>query len=236
MELALFSAMVAFTCEEHSVFWSIENPRNSRLWDFDPISELRTLDSTIEVLTVHCSFMSGPFYLKPTRILTNLCALSYLESGCSQDHVHTVLEGRESFVASDGVRRSRNRTAGAGAYPARLCQAWALAARLAAPPLARGLERPALDTVLLSRISHGSADRSTGASRRSSSRFARRTQSTSDLWPGAAGDESCGLQKRYDHLRPFIVFGQDSNLEVERKRAAKRGRGKLGRWPSVARL
>jgi hypothetical protein len=41
---------------------------------------------------------------------------------------------------------------------------------------------------------------------------------------------------RFDYLRPYIVFGQDTNLEVERKKAAKRSAGKLGRWPQVARL
>eukprot|EP00959_Pyramimonas_sp_CCMP1952_P063139 1319538-Pyramimonas_sp.AAC.1 len=34
--LALFSCRVAYECSRNGVFWSIENPRSSRLWDFDP--------------------------------------------------------------------------------------------------------------------------------------------------------------------------------------------------------
>jgi hypothetical protein len=235
VELALFSAVVAHTCEQHAVFWSIENPRNSRLWDFDPIAELNALDSTVMVETVHCAYQTSPFHLKPTKILTNFRSLESLSASCPGGHTHRVLEGQERFLDSQGVWRSRCRTSGAGAYPPRLCQAWAHAAGFAAPATARGEGLHPFDSVLTERIQNGLAVRSTVKKHVKAGCVARQVHAPSDVGFDTPAD-GCERQMRFDYLRPYIVFGQDTNLEVERKKAAKRSAGKLGRWPQVARL
>ncbi|CAK0907206.1 unnamed protein product, partial [Prorocentrum cordatum] len=112
------------------LFWT------SRLWDFDPVRELTNLPDVIQIFLVHCSY--GAPHLKRTKILANFFALSSLSSECSRDHTHVELRGFETVTLPSGARVRRNRTAGAGAYPRRLCKAWAHAAALTAPAGARG--------------------------------------------------------------------------------------------------
>ena len=230
--LALFSCRVAYECSRNGVFWSIENPRTSRLWDFDPVRELGDLPDVFRVLFVHCSY--GSSHLKPTALLTNFFALSSLASVCSRDHTHVELRGFESVTLPSGVRVSRNRTAGAGAYPRALCTAWARAASMTAPAGARGSPDAPDEGDLEVRLRD--------AARRPASRVherlrpaRQRLQAEPDLGLVAAADPDA-LESRYDHLRPFIVFGQDSNLEAARKRAARAQRGPKGRWPALPRL
>eukprot|EP00959_Pyramimonas_sp_CCMP1952_P410936 8611657-Pyramimonas_sp.AAC.1 len=71
--LALSSCRVAYECSRSGVFWSIENPRSSRLWDFDPVRELAGLPDIFRVLFVRCS--NGASHLKPTALLANFFAL-----------------------------------------------------------------------------------------------------------------------------------------------------------------
>ena len=98
--------------------------------------ELANPPDVIRVFFVHCSYKVS--HLKPTTILTNFFALSSLASVCSKDHAHVELRGFESVTLPSGARVSRNRTAGAGAYPRALCAAWARAAAMTAPASARG--------------------------------------------------------------------------------------------------
>ncbi|CAK0791995.1 unnamed protein product, partial [Prorocentrum cordatum] len=208
--LALFSCRVAYECSRNGVFWSIENPRSSRLWDFDPVRELTDLPDVVRVCLVRCSY--GASHMKPTAILTNLSALSSLAPVCSRDHSRVELGGFETVTLPSGARVSRNRAAGAGAYPRSLCQAWALAAGMSAPAVARnGPDAP--DGGDLEARLRDAARRPASRARERLRPARQRLQAEPDLGLAGAAD-SDGLESRYDHLRPFIVFGQDSNLEA----------------------
>ncbi|CAK0888070.1 unnamed protein product, partial [Prorocentrum cordatum] len=195
--------------------------QTSRLWDFDPVRELTNLPDVIQIFLVHCSY--GAPHLKRTKILTNFFALSSLSSECSRDHTHVELRGFETVTLPSGARVRRNRTAGAGAYPRRLCKAWAQAAALTAPAGARG-DLDAADGGDLEAQLRDASQRPASRARERLRPARQRLQAEPDLGLSAAADPDT-LESRYDHLRPFIVFGQDSNLEAARKQAARAKRG-----------
>ncbi|CAK0875914.1 unnamed protein product [Prorocentrum cordatum] len=197
------------------LFWT------SRLWDFDPVRELTNLPDVIQIFLVHCSY--GAPHLKRTKILANFFALSSLSSECSRDHTHVELRGFETVTLPSGARVRRNRTAGAGAYPRRLCKAWAQAAALTAPAGARG-DLDAADGGDLEAQLRDASQRPASRARERLRPARQRLQAEPDLGLSAAADPDA-LESRYDHLRPFIVFGQDSNLEAARKQAARAKRG-----------
>lgn len=118
-ELAFFSAEVAMLCNSLGVGWSIENPQSSRLWEFDAISQLRSLPGVSQVHFPMCAF--GENYKKPTMLLTNCNSLSQLSRQCMHTKHAEVLKGRVRNPAKGWV----NRTSLAGAYPDKLCDRWA---------------------------------------------------------------------------------------------------------------
>ncbi|CAK0801165.1 unnamed protein product, partial [Prorocentrum cordatum] len=198
------------------LFWT------SRLWDFDPVRELTNLPDVIQIFLVHCSY--GAPHLKRTKILNFF--LSSLSSECSRDHTHVELRGFETVTLPSGARVRRNRTAGAGAYPRGLCKAWAQAAALTAPAGARG-DLNAADGGDLEAQLRDASQRPASRARERLRPARQRLQAEPDLGLSAAADPDA-LESRYDHLRPFIVFGQDSNLEAARKQAARAKRGPKG--------
>ena len=88
VEFAL-SASLCHILSRRGCYWSVENPRTSRLWNFDPIARLRGLANVVEV-NFDMS-MYGTAYRKPIRILTNLEALQSLGDQPRIRHKHSVL-------------------------------------------------------------------------------------------------------------------------------------------------
>ena len=120
--LALFTARAIRLCIACNVFFSLENPQTSRLWEFGPIHDILKNPKTHFFVLHMCGW--GTPYKKPTAILTNMLALKQLIRKCTRDHEHVALRGSERVVV-DGKVCNRNRATGAGAYPPLLCDAWA---------------------------------------------------------------------------------------------------------------
>ena len=120
--LALFTARICEAVSDLNLFFSIENPKTSRLWEFTPISNLLKLRNVRMVHFDLCQY--GRPYRKSTSLMTNMPVLDSLARKCTRDHVHTILVGRER-VWTGGRWEWKNRTAGAGAYPPDLANAWA---------------------------------------------------------------------------------------------------------------
>ena len=133
--LALFTARAIRVCLRLGIFFTLENPQSSRLWDFGPIKDIFKHRGVFFFTTHMCAW--GSAYKKPTSILTNLEQLCRLQAKCNKGHKHVPLRGIEA-VYVDGKATSRNRTAGAGAYPHLLCAAWARELRAIAPSEAWG--------------------------------------------------------------------------------------------------
>ena len=133
--LALFTARAIRLCIACNIFFTLENPQTSRLWEFGPIHDLFRNPKTHFFVLHMCGW--GAPYKKPTGILTNMTALERLVRKCTRDHEHVALRGTERVVL-DGQLRTRNRTAGAGAYPPALCDAWAQILKAQSPPEGRG--------------------------------------------------------------------------------------------------
>ena len=128
--LALFTARALRLCLALNIKFSVENPQNSRLWEFGPINDILAHKSVYLMTTHMCAW--GMNYKKPTSIMTNFEALLQLQARCKGGHVHEQLRGSQT-VEIDGKRVTRNRTAAAGAYPWLLCEAWARVVKQEAP-------------------------------------------------------------------------------------------------------
>ena len=122
LELALFSIELIVTCIRYGVKWSLENPRNSRLFDLPVLApHLQRRD----VIKVHLDFCRyGEPYKKPTIIFTNHLELQLLERQCNHKKHAVVLRGSE-VVTEGNSRQSVPKTRAAGAYPLLLVERWA---------------------------------------------------------------------------------------------------------------
>lgn len=133
--LAIFSSRIAKLMNSLGLKWSIENPRSSRLWDFHPIKSLFSLHGVQFVSWDMCEYEVA--HKKPTGLLTNIPSLAILARKCSGQHAHSQLRGTER-VQVEGRTVTRNKTAGAGAYPFALARTWAEAVAGQAPANAQG--------------------------------------------------------------------------------------------------
>ncbi|CAE8638853.1 unnamed protein product, partial [Polarella glacialis] len=131
VELALFSVAVARLASSLNIWWSIENPRSSRLWNFHPVSELLQLPHTHWFHWDMCMYDSPN--KKPTATMTNCPSLAGLARACQGGHKHVVLRGTERVRLPDGLTVTRNKTAGAGVYPANRSRLSAMPLELRAP-------------------------------------------------------------------------------------------------------
>lgn len=133
---ALFTAVVIRLALSLGIRFSLENPQSSRLWRFGPIETIFK-DKRIHFFSFHlCQY--GAAYKKATSIMTNTKEFETLVNICSGGHKHLQLRGSER-VKIDGEYVTRNRTAGAGAYPSHLCNDWAQVCRRIAPSDAVGI-------------------------------------------------------------------------------------------------
>ncbi|CAE8693926.1 unnamed protein product [Polarella glacialis] len=217
VELALFSVAVARLASSLNIWWSIENPRSSRLWNFHPVSELLQLPHTHWFHWDMCMYDSPN--KKPTATMTNCPSLAGLARACQGGHKHMVLRGTERVRLLDGLTVTRNKTAGAGVYPVPLCRRWCSLATSLCPAGAFG-------------------DSSSGFKGESDSALSHAARAASSSVHGLAMPHE-QTQKRADHdflgnpcyraqrYREPIIFGQHSNAEAESGLASSSKRGRV---------
>ncbi|CAK0821987.1 unnamed protein product, partial [Prorocentrum cordatum] len=135
-------------CRRPGIYWTIENPLRSALWDHPLVRPLKLPQSVFVDLDM-CEF--GAHYRKPTGLLGAPPGLSQLHRCCQGGHYHDFLEGKIYAVppsspqttaasaprAAARPARAAWRTALAGAYLPGTCRAWAAISAGAAPRGAR---------------------------------------------------------------------------------------------------
>lgn len=123
VELALFSAEVIQTCNAHGVQYSIENPRFSKLFGFEPLT--KAIASGMHFVVDFDMCMYGEPFRKCTRIVTSCKELQQLSNKCCHRRHEVWLKGKVKVEGADHLPRFVNRTALAGAYPKALTDKFA---------------------------------------------------------------------------------------------------------------
>ena len=136
--LAVNSIRIAHAQIDSGNYFSIENPKSSMLWKFEPMLDLMSRSFLVDF--DQCSYglclesmVKDPrrafpnprgqnTVKKPTSLLTNMEALKSLERTCSCSSKHVPRMGGVS--TKHGYKKL---SALAGAYPQPLCRKWALA-------------------------------------------------------------------------------------------------------------
>ncbi|CAE8678756.1 unnamed protein product, partial [Polarella glacialis] len=216
VELALFSVAVARLASSLNIWWSIENPRSSRLWHFHPVSELLQLPHTHWFHWDMCMYDSPN--KKPTATMTNCPSLAGLARACQGGHKHLVLRGTERVRLLDGLTVTRNKTAGAGVYPVPLCRRWCSLATSLCPAGAFGDSSSGFKGESESALSHAAR-----AASSSVHGFAMQHEQTQKRADHDFSGNPCYRAQRYHEP---IIFGQHSNAEAKSGLASfsKRGR------------
>ena len=209
IELGMFSAEVISTCKRFNVHWSLENPRNSRLFELPFLRDELHAPGVHRVDLDFCQY--GEPFKKPTSIFTTYEPLKRLAAACDHKKHQSVLRGSEKVevVSADGIARviTVPRPQRAGAYPCKLAIFWAQIVS----PLCVGKNRDT-DTIA--------------------------SQCEHELWTCSKAAKNCckqipaGSQFGY-HLQQFrqeiptgeaaVVFGQHTAKEaVQRRRRQKK--------------
>ena len=114
-------------CQEHNVAWTLENPRASRIFLWEPLHRFIMRHDCICVYIDYC--MYGMHYMKPTLFVSNRQEFSRLGKLCMGGHHHDVLAG--TVKLNDG--KSLWVTSLASAYPVKLAWSYARVAADIAP-------------------------------------------------------------------------------------------------------
>ena len=123
--MAIRTATLCLEQQAAGGLWSIENPRGSLLWLFEPIADLLKVGFDVDFdqceygLRVGCEAEEG-LIRKATRLRTNAFVLKQLHRQCSGKHAHQRCQGKVWTPSG-----WQNRTTVAGAYPPELCARWA---------------------------------------------------------------------------------------------------------------
>ena len=133
-------------------------PHSSKLFQFAPIARWLAPCHAHEVVWEMCLF--GERYQKRTRLVTTLPALRDLNRTCCWGHVNEILAGQVRITLPSGRQVWHNRTTLAGAYPAKLCAAWARCVASTAPPDCLG-GLPTENAAWLRRLRHAALWRPT---------------------------------------------------------------------------
>lgn len=124
--LAKTVARLCRLLHSNGAYFSIENPKTSRAWQFGPIARL---PSSVDVIIDQCEYNLTPPHessqsnvkiKKPTKIKTNLHCLLQLSRACTKSHEHYPCYGSVK-TAQGWVSVAR----AAGNYPVELCTEWA---------------------------------------------------------------------------------------------------------------
>ena len=124
--------VVCDACQRAGVYYSIENPADSHLFQYSSVRNHVEKYELTNVVFDQCQFQLKPpdstlddqlFVRKRTRLVTNTSALGNLSRKCpgvSPSHRHVCAWGNASVQG-----RSVSRAKAAGVYPYQLCHAWA---------------------------------------------------------------------------------------------------------------
>ena len=132
---ALFSHRVMTLCLRRGIWFSLENPFSSRLWEFLPLRGFFKDDRCHFVRFDMCQY--GMKYKKSTGLLTNAVSFKQLGRLCCGGHKHEQLKG-STRAKVDGKWMHVNKTSLAGAYPPLLVKHWAQVASHSCPSPGRG--------------------------------------------------------------------------------------------------
>ena len=110
-------------CDRYGVFWSLENPQSSRLFDLPPLERVADRWHGNTAILDQCMFglkdpVSEKLYRKRTKFIGSLPGLAGLACICMNEHPH---EHVENSVVWAG--RSIKRSVLAAVYPDKLCVA-----------------------------------------------------------------------------------------------------------------
>lgn len=123
IELALFSCEVIRHCIRNNAPYALENPRSSKLFQFEPLVQAVATGPFRFIQFDMCQY--GEPYQKRTRIVTSVNWLRALERKCNHKSHEVRLKGKVKTLNKKGHPVYVNRTALAGAYP------WSFAVRYA---------------------------------------------------------------------------------------------------------
>ena len=73
-------------CVNRTIYFSVENPGQSFMWDTTPFQKLCGKHQFLEVFFHHCQYGSGR--RKLTKLLHHVPSFQELEKFCSNDHAH----------------------------------------------------------------------------------------------------------------------------------------------------
>ena len=127
--LATFTVRVLRTCRAYGIFFGVESPWHSSLWQWAPLQKELARSSALPVRTDFCRF--GTPYQKPTGIATNCPPLWGLAARCQCTSRHKVILQGTVRLASG---KTCWRTTLANPYPPRWARGYARLAAAAAPP------------------------------------------------------------------------------------------------------
>ena len=206
----------------HCIGTFVENPKQSRLWDFEPVATLARCDGVFRVDFDMCEY--GSAYRKSTAVLTNIRALLSLSRSCSHGRKHAQLRGTARVYDHWKQRHVwKNLTEAAGEYTDELVLEWSRLLKEVCPASGRGRGFPDRDG-FQQELAHAAAQLRPGAREaRLHSRLRQRDRDRAVPggrrfagWPGSLNLELNGQQ--YMALHPGIVFGQHSNAEAAARR------------------
>ena len=108
-------------CIELNIYWTLENPRSSRIFFTPALQRLCARRNITRVDFDMCMFglcdpVSTKYYQKPTSLIGTLPNLSALGCKCTHSHEHETVEGS---VQIDG--KAVKRSFLAGRYPNAFC-------------------------------------------------------------------------------------------------------------------
>ena len=198
VEFELFTAEVIETCNRYNIAWSLENPRQPRLFEVPFLAELLQSPAVYCIDLDFC--MYGELYKKPTRIYTSESSLVCLGRRCNHKRHATVLRGSER-VFQNGGWISQPKTQRAGAYPTELVKRWAQAMSPCLAPSNR--ENRMLEQQCEHELVAVKETENPGKQIQTVDQLCRLTK-------------SC-IRKMPDFLET-IVFGQYTNAEASRRR------------------
>ena len=203
LELTLFTVALCIEQVRRGRFFSIENPANSRLFEFRPVLELLGMYKVFMVTWDSCSY--GTIYKKPTSLISNMTSLQQLACRCTRDHSHVPVVGSEQYFGLGGGYRTRNRTVGAGEYPWALTDAWANLAGQHAPEASRLPDYSDFNSVVTKRLQEIAGHK---PPKQRSPRQDRPTRLDIHF-----GNEPRPLYRARAYRRP-IIFGQRTKEEI----------------------
>jgi hypothetical protein len=221
LEMALFTIKVIQLCRQRGIFWSLENPKSSRLFEFEPMLEVLSHREVCRFDFDMCAY--GVPHKKPTTLFTNCQFLCDLQACCPKNHQHVQLRGSARVEVAKNQFKWQNLSTTAGAYPSLLCLKWSDCCAKHFNCVEKAGSIHESDTELQSALRHV-------AERHETRVKPGQPPAKSDALDSSVS-QRCSLAEAYLQRSPWIVFGQHTNEE----KAAILARKDKARWRSTNR-